>query len=148
MDEGSLNIKQLKFIDNLFSGMSQKNAYIEAGYKDDEGNASRLTSNDKIKGEIERRLNEILYHNRVRLARISETALAKLLVIISKGVPEDRVSLDAVKDALDRAGLKPVDKREYSGEIGYRLLDCDVSKYPKGKNARVPTKNKGAEESD
>ncbi len=51
-----LNIKQLKFIDNLFNGMSQKRAYIEAGYKDDESNASRMTSNDKVKEEIERRL--------------------------------------------------------------------------------------------
>lgn len=128
MDKPDLNIKQLKFINNLFSGMSQKKAYIEAGYKDDEGNASRLTSNDKIKKEIERRLDEILYHNRVRLARISETALAKLLVIISKGVPDDRVSLDAVKDALDRAGLKPVEKVEHGGGLTIEPLKVVITK--------------------
>ena len=45
--------------------------------------------------------------NRVRLGRISETALSKLLGIVTDGKPEDRVKLDAIKDALDRAGLKP-----------------------------------------
>lgn len=130
-----LNIKQLRFIDNLFSGMSQKKAYIEAGYKDDEANASRLTSNDKIKEEIELRLNEILYHNRVRLARISETALAKLLVIVSKGVSEDRVSLDAVKDALDRAGLKPIEKSKIEGGLDIVIkYTSEKGKQKKGGN--------------
>jgi hypothetical protein len=45
--------------------------------------------------------------NKVRLGRVSEIALSKLLGIVTDGKPEDRVKLDAIKDALDRAGLKP-----------------------------------------
>lgn len=33
--QNGLNIKQLKFIDNLFVGMSQVKAYKEAGYKEE-----------------------------------------------------------------------------------------------------------------
>lgn len=126
-----LNIRQRKFIDNLFKGMGQRKAYKEAGYVDDEGHASRLASNGKIKEEIERRLNEIIYSNRVRLARISETALAKLLAIINDGSPDDRVKLDAIKDALDRAGLKPVEKVEHSGDMNIQI----ISAVPRPKDA-------------
>jgi len=148
-----LNIKQLKFIDNLFVGMSQVKAYKEAGYKGEghtaESCASTLMRNTEIQAEIKRRLADTTNRNRIRLGRISETALAKLLSIIQDEKAEDRVKLDAVKDALDRAGLKPVEKREYTGEIGFNLLNIDMSKYPKVKNeARVSTKDKRAKKGD
>jgi len=145
-----LNIKQLKFIDNLFVGMSQVKAYKEAGYKAEghsaESSASEILRNVEISAEIKRRLADIGNRNRIRLGRISETALAQLLKIIQDEEVEDRVKLDAVKDALDRAGLKPVDKREYTGEIGFNLLNIDMSKYPKVENeARVSTKDDSSE---
>lgn len=112
----SLNIKQRKFIDNLFKGMGQKKAYEEAGYKPDDGNARRLTRNDKIAAEIQRQLEDIDRSNRLRLARISETALAELLVIIKNSEIDVKVKLDAIKDALDRAGLKPVERLAIGGD--------------------------------
>jgi len=110
--KSKLNIRQRKFIGNLFQGMSQKKAYTEAGYgkRSADMGSSRLIRNDKIKQEIQRLLTDLDSRNRIRLGRISETALAKLLNIINDDEAKDSVKLDAIKDALDRAGLKPVER--------------------------------------
>lgn len=112
MDNNGLNIRQLKFIDNLFKGMTQIKAYEEAGYSSIEANASRLIRNDKVIAEIKRRLDDIDIKNRMRLGRISETALAKLLIIIQDDGVDNKIKLDAIKDALDRAGLKAIEKHK------------------------------------
>jgi len=116
-----LNIKQLKFIDNLFIGMSQIKAYKDAGYKAEghsaESSASEILRNPAVSAEIKKRLADIEYRNRIRLGRISETGLVNLLKIVQDGTLEDRVKLDAIKDALDRAGLKPVDKQSLEGGL-------------------------------
>ena len=57
--------------------------------------------------EIERQLSDINISNRLRLGRISKIALEELLVIIQNKDIDDKTKLDAIKDALDRAGLKP-----------------------------------------
>jgi len=119
--KSSLNIRQRKFIDNLFVGMSQVKAYKEAGYEGEghsaESAASKVLRNVEVQSEIKRRLTDIDHRNRIRLGRISETGLAKLLNIIQDDKVDNRVKLDAIKDALDRAGLKPVEKQEHSGEV-------------------------------
>ncbi len=116
-----LNVKQLKFIDNLFVGMSQVKAYKDAGYKAEghsaESSASEILRNPEVAAEIKKRLADIEYRNRIRLGRISETGLANLLKIVQNGGLEDRVKLDAIKDALDRAGLKPVEKQNLEGGL-------------------------------
>ena len=75
-----LNVKQLKFIDNLFVGMSQVKAYKDAGYKAEghsaESSASEILRNPEVAAEIKKRLVDIEYRNRMRLGRISETGLA------------------------------------------------------------------------
>ena len=115
-----LSIRQLKFVDNLFVGMSQIKAYKEAGYKGKDSAAytiaSEIVRKPKIQAEIKKRLADIANRNRIRLGRISETALAQLLSLIQTSA-EDRVKLDAVKDALDRAGLKPVEKQSLEGGL-------------------------------
>jgi len=127
--KSSLNIQQRKFIDNLFEGMSQRKAYIGAGYtrKTADQGACQILRNSKIQQEITRRLADIDKRNRIRLGRISETALARLLNIIKDDEAEDKVKLDAIKDALDRAGLKPVERFEHSGgvKIDIDLVDND-----------------------
>ena len=120
-EDKGLNIRQLKFIDNLFRGMSGKKAYIEAGYdigkeESAEQSASRLSRSVKVKEEVGRRLDDIDYRNRLRLRRMSETALANLLDIITKE-ENPYVKFNAIKDTLDRAGLKPVEQSEVSGTI-------------------------------
>ena len=114
------SIKQLQLIDNLFVGMSQIKAYKEAGYEG-KGNAGDVSASEiirkpKVQAEIKKRLADIANRNRIRLGRISETALAQLLSLIQTSA-EDRVKLDAVKDALDRAGLKPVEKQSVEGGL-------------------------------
>ncbi len=128
-----LNVKQMKFIDNLFQGMGQRNAYVGAGYTEktaDQG-ACQLLRNTKIQEEIKRRLIDIEGRNRIRLGRISETALKELLSILGKGTPDDRVRLDAVKDALDRAGLKPVEKIAIGGDKELEPLTVIIRKRDK-----------------
>jgi len=124
MKKSNLNIRQLKFIDNLFQGMTQIKAYTEAGYSPVEANASRLIRNDKVIAEIKRRLDDIDFKNRIRLGRISETALAKLLIIIQNDDVDNKTKLDAIKDALDRAGLKPIEEHKIKLEEVGDLADA------------------------
>ena len=124
MKKSNLNIRQLKFIDNLFQGMTQIKAYTEAGYSPVEANASRLIRNNKVVAEIKRRLDDIDFKNRIRLGRISETALAKLLIIIQNDDVDNKTKLDAIKDALDRAGLKPIEEHKIKLEEVGDLADA------------------------
>ena len=129
-EKSKLNTRQRKFIDNLFEGMSQKRAYEEAGYKSKfpYQNASKLARKDYIIVEIEERKKEINIRNNIRLSRISETALAGLLVIVKSGSDEDKVKLDAIKDVLDRVGLKPVERFAIGGDKKLEPLRIIVSK--------------------
>jgi len=110
MKKSGPNIRQRKFIDNLFLGMSQKAAYIEAGYKGKghsaESSASEILRNLEVSAEMKKRLTDINRRNSIRLARISEIALAGLLEIIQDGGTKDRTKLNAIKDVLDRVGLR------------------------------------------
>jgi len=127
MKKNNLNIRQLKFIDNLFKGMTQTKAYIEAGYesKISDAKASRLVRDGKVVNEIKKRLDDINVGNRIRLGRISETALAKLLTIIQSEDVDFKTKLDAIKDALDRAGLKPIEEYKIKTEEVGELADAE-----------------------
>lgn len=46
---------------------------------------------------------------RAKIQQASLRAAMKVLKIMKKGLPVERIQLDAAKDVLDRAGLKPVD---------------------------------------
>jgi len=120
MEKNNLNIRQRRFIDNLSEGMTQKKAYKDAGYegKDDslKANASRLITKDNLKAEIQKRLKGIDLINRLRLGHISEIALAKLAIILQDDDVDDKTKLDAIKDALDRAGLKPIEEHKIKVE--------------------------------
>lgn len=130
-----LNVKQLKFIDNLFVGMSQVKAYKDAGYKAEghsaESSASEILRNLEVAAEIKKRLADIEYRNRIRLGRISETGLANLLKIVQDGGLKDRVKLDAIKDALDRAGLKPIERLAIGGDKDLEPLRVIIRKRDK-----------------
>jgi len=131
--QNGLNVKQLKFIDNLFSGMSQKKAYIEAGYKSKspDSDASHLARNPNVLAEIGERKKEINRRNDIRLSRISETALAEILGIVKNGTADDRVKLDAIKDILDRVGLKPVERLAIGGDEKLEPLTVIIRKRDK-----------------
>jgi phage terminase small subunit len=123
MAKSKLNIRQKRFIDNLFEGKSQKDAYIAAGYKarghSAESEATQLMRNNEIINEISRRLNDINAKNKVRLGRISEVALSEALKIIKDPLVDPKIKVDAIKDILDRVGLKTTENinLKLSGEL-------------------------------
>ena len=109
-EKSELNIRQLRFIDNIFAGKDNKEAYIEAGYKgrgkSAEASSSEILRNLKVIAEIDCRLKDINTKNKVRLGRISEVGLIELLKIIRDPLVDPKVKVDAIKDALNRAGLE------------------------------------------
>jgi hypothetical protein len=126
MKKYKLNIRQQRFIDNLFSGKSQKKAYIDAGYKEKgaEVNASRMIRNDKVLDEIDRRLKDISIKNKVRLGRISETGLSEILIIIRDPLVDPKVKVDAIKDILTRAGLESTENINLNVKGELKITDA------------------------
>ena len=115
--KSELNIRQLKFIDGLLEGMTQKKAYIDAGYetKDDNVamvNASQLLRNPKVEEELDRRIEDLKSRNKLRLYRISEAALQRLVSILQSDekIADSYVKADLIKYVLDGVGLKPVEE--------------------------------------
>jgi hypothetical protein len=47
-----LNVRQQKFVPGLFEGKSATQRYIDAGYKPNQGNSSRLKWYDTIQAEL------------------------------------------------------------------------------------------------
>lgn len=116
-EQNKLNIRQLKFIDGLLEGMTQKTAYIKAGYevKDEqtaEVNASRLIRNAKVQEELDKRIEDLKSRNKLRLYRISEAALQRLVSILQSDekIADSNVKADLIKYVLDGVGLKPVEE--------------------------------------
>ena len=120
----NLTIKQIKFVDGIFDGRTYTDAYLDAGYKATKRStasamASKLVRNAKVAAEIERRMELIERFNRVRLARISEGAISQLNRLVIGATDKDGVKLSAVKDALDRVGLKPPENTDVSGTMHF-----------------------------
>jgi phage terminase small subunit len=116
-EQNKLNIRQLKFIDGLLEGKTQKKAYIDAGYetKDDNVamvNASQLLRNPKVQEELDRRIEDLKSRNKLRLYRISEAALQRLVSILQSDekIADSNVKADLIKYVLDGVGLKPAEE--------------------------------------
>ena len=116
-NQKELNIRQLKFIDGLLEGKTQKKAYIDAGYevKDDNvamSNASQLLRNTKVQEELDRRIEDLKSRNKLRLYRISEAALQRLVSILQSDekIADSNVKADLIKYVLDGVGLKPAEE--------------------------------------
>lgn len=123
-----LNAKQVKFIDGIMKGKTQVSAYREAGYKakTDEAawvSANQIFNNLKVQEEIQRRRASNLAKDMISLDVLRAEALLQAQRLIRDGTNDDRVKADMVKDILDRAGLKPVEKQqvEHSGGISFVL---------------------------
>ena len=116
-EQNKLNIRQLKFIDGLLEGKTQKKAYLDAGYevKDDNVamvNASQLLRNPKVEEELDRRIEDLKSRNKLRLYRISEAALQRLVSILQSDekIADSNVKADLIKYVLDGVGLKPAEE--------------------------------------
>lgn len=70
------NARHEKFAQALFKGKSAEDAYVEAGFKPDRGNASRLQRNDSIR----QRIDELLEWEQAVERKATEKAVEKLAI--------------------------------------------------------------------
>lgn len=91
------NPKHERFAQGLAKGMTQSEAYAEAGYAPSEPNACRLTSNDKIQARLAELQERAAIRTEITVASITE----RLLKIAEKG----EKSADAPLLAVGRAAL-------------------------------------------
>lgn len=103
------NAKHERFAQNLAKGMSQDEAYRDAGYTPDAPNASRLTRNDKVQA----RVAEITERGAVRAEITLATLVGYADDIRSKAAEAGQYSaaVSAVKELGVLTGLR-VEKRE------------------------------------
>jgi len=124
--EKTLSPREVNFCRNYAEGMTIWKAYMDAGYtpkdtKSASASGSKLLRKDNIKEEVERQQtrmdNEVL-----RLIKANAYNGVKCLGnLIDFSLPH--IMLSASKDALDRAGHKPPEKLEHSGEVTLNILD-------------------------
>lgn len=127
-----LNARQEKFIQGILDGKTQAQAYIDAGYKPKgaDANAARLIRNDRIRGEVQRRLDEVKEQARIYLEQQS-LEMAKVIVgLANDGDPTKFCNLYAAKDVLDRIGLKAVEEIKHTGELTHVFKGMDIESYP------------------
>lgn len=70
------NPKHERFAQALAKGMTQAEAYADAGYKPSEPNASRLTSNDKVQARLAELQERAAVRTEITVASITERLLA------------------------------------------------------------------------
>lgn len=91
------NAKHERFAQELARGASQAEAYVAAGYKHHEPNASRLRSNDKVQA----RVAEILERGAIRAEVSVATLTADLLRLRDKGEGlRDAAGLSVARNAV------------------------------------------------
>jgi len=122
-----LSQQQRLFIEGVLSGKTLVGAYRDAGYTantDASGwsAASRLFRNVKVQAEIKRRMDEQEAIDRLRLDRIRSDAIVQLQGLIRQATNDDRVKLDAVKDTLDRSGMKPKEQIDMKHSGGITII--------------------------
>lgn len=96
------NAKHERFAQELAKGRTADEAYAEAGYKPDRGNASRLTANDSVQ---------------TRVAEIQERAAVRV-----------EVSLASITADLARIAQKAENLSESSGLSVARAAKMDIAK--------------------
>lgn len=120
--------KQLKFVDGLMAGMTQIEAYHQAGYKGNDGNAANLAGTERILQEIARRRTEIEKQNaeiekQSRLNLISkQQIMLDNLEELALHAESEFVRNAATNSWLDRSGLKPVEKVEQTGSQSIQII--------------------------
>lgn len=97
------NPKHERFAQLLAKGLTADEAYEQAGYKADRGNASRLTANDNVQARVAEIQERAAIRTEVTVASITE----KLLAIAEKAEVASEASLLAVARAsyMDAAKL-------------------------------------------
>lgn len=123
-----LNDKQKKFADLYFELNIGTKAAIAAGYEETSAHvqASRLLKNDKIRDYLDGLHQERRERVQSKLAGMAEKA-AEMMFDLALNADSENVRATALKDVLDRAGYKAVDKvenkNELSGKIEFGFVD-------------------------
>lgn len=104
------NAKHEKFAQALAKGVPSYQAYVDAGYSYNEGNASRLKSNEKVQARVQELLDKGAAKAEVSIARVleelSHIAFADIRNAVKWGVsPNDVSSENADPNSL---GIYPV----------------------------------------
>ena len=112
------NPKHERFAQGLAKGLTQADAYAEAGYAPSEQNACRLTSSDKVQARVTELQERAAIRTEITVASITE----RLLAIAMKGeagtdAPLLSVARASLMDAAKLNGLV-VDKAELAGKNG------------------------------
>lgn len=130
----NLNERQTKFVQNYVAGMTQQEAYLEAGYEAEEGPsaksaASQLANKDKVKKAIaemdkksmtepNRKLGEIQISNHVQSAI---DTLQKINNGEFDSAKEARVMKESATEILDRAGIMPKKAQTEEGQLNFNF---------------------------
>ena len=118
------NAKHERFAQLLFQGKPASAAYAEASYKPDDGNAARLTGNDKVQA----RLSELKVHSSIRAEITVASITDRLLKIaaIGESNPEDSKMLAVARASLmDAAKLNGlvVERSEVNANVRSMIAD-------------------------
>lgn len=123
-----LTEQQIAFCDFYLDLSNGTQSAIKAGYSKDSAysQASRLLKNDKIKAYLDERRKERQEAVTSALSKYAEDAVKELYDLMMNAESES-VKMQAIKDVLDRAGHKPVDKvdnrTEHGGQISFGFVD-------------------------
>lgn len=112
------NPKHERFAQELAKGKTADEAYAEAGYKADRGNASRLTAKDNVRTRVAEIQERAAIRVEINVADITK----RLLAIATKAEGKDEapmlnVARASLMDAAKLNGLV-VEKQEHTGKDG------------------------------
>ena len=112
----NLTKKQKGFSDDWLELGNGTKAALKNYDTTDENTAANIASVNLRKTKIIAYLEEAAAGATIRIKELSEKA------------KNEAVKLNANKDILDRAGYKPVEKTQHSGEIKYTITGMKISK--------------------
>lgn len=124
------------FAQGLAKGLPASTAYAEAGFKPHEGNASRLSANEKVRARVTELKERAAARTEITVAGITE----RLLKIAEKGEKSNDAPLLSVARAslMDAAKLNGlvIEKKEVGGPDGgpiqtslkVEFVDAETSK--------------------
>ena len=119
MDE--IREQQKLFVDEYLRlrKRSQKQAAINAGYsaKSADAQASQLMKNPKVMKYLNERESQLESELRKEFMFDALEARKVMYEIMNDAAAPENVRVSAAKDFLDRAGFKPVEKQEHSGQV-------------------------------
>lgn len=125
-DKIELSVRHKRFADGIMEGETYGSAYQAAGYacKNLEiatQAASRLSRNVKIQEYIRQKQEEERHLNQLRMARMAAKIVARFNKMADDPDVDNRTKYLIGKDILDRAGYKPKEEIELTGNIAINI---------------------------